>query len=124
MVPVDLKPPESHFLFGVAGGMAVGVLFGPLSFPPHPPSFGKPACKQVEAWSLNVSDSKPEVGSASAGQTSFAGVEKRRWGGGVGGRGSNGGGTSETLGCWERQEEGGGRGWESGGEQGSREKGA
>lgn len=45
-------------------------------------------------------------------------------GGGVGGRGSNGGGTSETLGCWERQEEGGGRGWESGGEQGSREKGA
>lgn len=54
--------------------------------PPHPPSFGKPACKQVEAWSLNVSDSKPEVGSASAGQTSFAGVEKRRWGGWRGGR--------------------------------------
>lgn len=26
------------------------------------------------------------------------------------GRGSNGGGTSETLGCWERQGEGGGRG--------------
>lgn len=53
-------------------------------FPP-PPFFGKPACKQVEAWSLNVRDSKPEVGSASAGQTSFAGVEKqgegvkRRW---------------------------------------------
>lgn len=53
-------------------------------FPP-PPFFRKPACKQVEVWSLNVSDSKPEVGSASAGQTSFAGVEKqgegvkRRW---------------------------------------------
>lgn len=59
------------------GEMAVGVLFGPISLPPPPPSFGKPACKQVEAWSLNVSDSKPEVGSASAGQTSFAGVEKR-----------------------------------------------
>lgn len=27
-----------------------------------------------------------------------------------GGRGSNCGGTSETLGCWERQGEGGGRG--------------
>lgn len=48
-----------------------------LALFPSPPSFGKPACKQVEAWSLNVSDSKPEVGSASAGQTSFAGVEKR-----------------------------------------------
>lgn len=61
--------------------MAVGVLFGPVSLRPPPPSFGKPACKQVEAWSLNVSDSKPEVGSASAGQTSFAGVEKRGEGG-------------------------------------------
>ena len=71
--------------------------------PPPPPSFGKPACKQVEAWSLNVSDSEPEVGSASAGQTSFAGWRSR-------GRGSNGGGTSETPGCWERQGEGGGRG--------------
>lgn len=59
------------------GGMAVGVLFGPISLLLPPPSFGKPACKQVEAWSLNVSDSKPEVGSASAGQTSFARVEKR-----------------------------------------------
>lgn len=57
-----------------------------FSSPRRPPSFGKPACKQVEAWSLNVSDSKPEVGSASAGQTSFAGVEKRGAGGGKGGQ--------------------------------------
>lgn len=68
-----------------------------------PPAFGRPACKQVEARSLNVNGSEPEVGSASAGQTSFAGWRSR-------GRGSNGGGTSETPGCWERQGEGGGRG--------------
>lgn len=72
-----------------------------------PPAFGRPACKQVEARSLNVNGSEPEVGSAFAGQTSFAGWRSR-------GRGSNGGGTSETPGCWERQGEGGGRGREQG----------
>lgn len=72
VVPVDLKPPESHFLLG--GGWRLVFC---LALFPFPSPFGKPACKQVEAWSLNVSDSEPEVGSASAGQTSFAGVERR-----------------------------------------------
>ena len=35
-----------------------------------------------------------------------------------GGRGSNGGGTSEPLGCWERQGGGGGKEARRGGEQG------
>lgn len=98
VVPVDVKSSESHFLFG--GRLAAGVLLGPSLHLQVP---WKAACKQVEAWSLNVSAFQPEVGSASAGQTSFAGVEK-------GGRGSNGGGTSETLSCWERQRKGRGEG--------------
>lgn len=91
--------------------------------PRRPPSFGKSACKQVEAWSLNVSDSKPEVGSASAGQTSFAGVEKRGAGGGKGGQTAVGHLKPSAAGnAEEREGEGaGGREW---GEQGSQEKGA
>ena len=88
---------------------------------PPTPSFGKPACKQVEAWSLNVSDSKPEVGSASAGQTSFAGVEKRGAGGGKGGQTAVGHLKPSAAGNAEEREGGGGR---EGGEQGSEEKGA
>lgn len=104
VVPADVKSPESHFLSG--GRLAAGPSLH-LQVP------RKDACKQVEAWSLNVSAFQPEVGSASAGQTSFAGVEK-------GGRGSNGGGTSETLSCWERQGKGRGEGTAGGGSWGLR----
>lgn len=81
------------------GGDGAGVLLSPVALPPPRESRLVNRLKP----SGNVRDSEPEVGSASAGQTSFAGWRGR-------GRGSSGGGTSETPGCWERPGEGGGRG--------------
>lgn len=90
------SPRRKSLLVGGDGG---GVLLSPVALPPPLESRLVNRLKP----SRNVRDSEPEVGSASAGQTSFAGWRGR-------GRGSSCGGTSETPGCWERQGEGGGRG--------------
>lgn len=97
VAPVDGKPPQK--VTSCRGGDGGGVLLSPVALPPPLESRLVNRLKP----SRNVRDSEPEVGSASAGQTSFAGWRGR-------GRGSSCGGTSETPGCWERQGEGGGRG--------------
>lgn len=129
VVPVGCEvSPESHFWFGVVvragwgGGLGWGwrLVFCLAQFPSAPPTFslfGELRLVNRLQPGVEMSGiffSQPEVGSAF-----FLLVKPpflQGWRGG--GRGSNGGGTSETRGCWESRGEGAGGGGARRGEPG------